>query len=82
LPQFRAWLYRIIVNLVNDYYRVGRRGGLSDVEPRIFDPVVVAERRSSNSTLSRALRALTLREEELVYLRFVEELPHYVDAPL
>ena len=73
---FPAWLYRIARNLVTDYYR--RRGvrqetavteELASSEP---DPTDGAERAEVQNLLERAVRRLTLEQQEVIRLRFVE----------
>jgi len=77
---FRAWLYRIAANLVIDYYRERKKGIAAelldsqagdDTDP--FDRLVRTE---EQLRLRVAIRALPEVYQELLVLRFVENLPH------
>jgi RNA polymerase sigma-70 factor (ECF subfamily) len=76
MSAFRPWLYKTVVNLVRDHQRRQSRwarlrfGRLASV-----DPTEVAERRQSDAALGNAIRSLTQREQEAVYIRFFEDAP-------
>jgi RNA polymerase sigma-70 factor (ECF subfamily) len=72
--EFRRWLYRILTNLANDYFR--RRKQIAGIvapassEP---DPVAKAVARSVDESLDAALRGLSLGERQAIYLRYFED---------
>jgi len=77
---FRAWLFRIAANLVVDYYRQHKESHdislldnheSDDVDP--FDRLVQSE---DQLRLHRAIRALPEGYQNLLLLRFVENLSH------
>jgi RNA polymerase sigma-70 factor, ECF subfamily len=75
--EFRRWLYRIIVNLVRDHQR--RR--LAWWRLRINfepppDPVTIVEHRLTNAAVDDAIRELSSREREAVYLRYFQNIPY------
>jgi RNA polymerase sigma-70 factor (ECF subfamily) len=75
---FRLWLYRTILNLARDYHR------RQTVRNRVFfwqpiaptDPVALSERYEENAALAAALRTLSMRERQAIYLRFSEDAPY------
>jgi RNA polymerase sigma-70 factor (ECF subfamily) len=77
---FRAWLFRIAGNLVIDYYRQQKKNDTDPLldnyqssEPDPFDQLAQSE---DQSRLYQALRALPENYQNLLLLRFVENLPH------
>lgn len=73
---FRPWLYRTVVNLARDHYRrEGRWARLRFGRVASDDPMEVAETRESDVALGLAIRRLSRREQEAVYVRFFEEAP-------
>jgi RNA polymerase sigma-70 factor (ECF subfamily) len=77
---FRAWLYRIAANLIVDHYRERGKDPVASVpehyksdDPDPFDRVAEEE---EAVRLRLALRALPEEYQDLLILRFVEELPH------
>jgi RNA polymerase sigma-70 factor (ECF subfamily) len=77
---FRAWLYRIAANLVTDYYRQRQKHAtlplLEDYESSETDPFDHAAQEDENSRLRLALQALPEDYQDLLILRFAEDLPH------
>lgn len=72
--EFRRWLYRIITNLVRDYFRDRQQAAaLAPAALRSADPVGEAERRAIDESLASALRSLTLAERQAIYLRYFED---------
>jgi RNA polymerase sigma factor (sigma-70 family) len=75
LTQFRPWFYRIVVNLTREHHRRGARSRRLAVLPQPApDPEEEAERRFGDREMVAALRLLTQREREAVYLRFFQDL--------
>ena len=77
MPGFRRWLYHIVVNLARARARrnaILRR--LRLVPQATLDPATIAERTMTRATIGEALRQLSRREREAVYLRFFEDAPY------
>jgi RNA polymerase sigma-70 factor (ECF subfamily) len=73
---FRPWLYRTVVNLARDHRRRQHRWSLLRLgRPPATDPLELAERREDNRSLSHAIRSLSRREQEAIYVRFFEDAP-------
>ncbi len=75
--QFSAWLFTIVRNQVNDYFRTGSR----EVSLEIADPVdeahdLLSQAVSSDEIqrLRRLIRSLPEEDQELIRLRFVADL--------
>jgi RNA polymerase sigma-70 factor, ECF subfamily len=77
---FRAWLFRIAANLLTDHYRQSRQNtnlpitedhASDDTDP--FDNLIKKEQ---HIYLRRAIRSLSEEHQNLLILRFVEDLPH------
>jgi RNA polymerase sigma-70 factor, ECF subfamily len=74
---FRPWLYKTVVNLARDHQRrQGRWARLRFGRVASADPMDVAERRESDVALGNAIRGLSRREQEAVYIRFFEDAPY------
>jgi RNA polymerase sigma-70 factor, ECF subfamily len=77
LAAFRPWLYRTIVNLARDHQRrQGRWARLRFGRPESADPLELAERRHADAELADAVRGLSRREQEAIYVRFFEDAPY------
>ena len=73
---FRPWLYRTVVNLARDHQRrQSRWARLRFGRAASADPMDVAEGREADALLGDAIRALSRREQEAVYVRFFEDAP-------
>ena len=73
---FRPWLYKTVVNLVRDHQRrQSRWARLRFGRAASADPVDVAERRESDTALGNAIRTLSRREQEALYIRYFEDAP-------
>jgi RNA polymerase sigma-70 factor, ECF subfamily len=73
---FRPWLYKTMVNLVRDHQRrQSRWARLRFGRVASADPMDVAAQRSSDAALGHAMRGLSRREQEAVYIRFFEDAP-------
>lgn len=71
---FHRWLYRVIANLARDHHRQRARfRNLSLPTPEPADPTERIERRSEDQELLSALRTLSLRERQAIYLRYFED---------
>ena len=76
MSAFRPWLYRTVVNLARDHQRrQGRWARLRFGRVASADPTDVAERRETDAALGNAIRRLSRREQEAVYMRFFEDVP-------
>src|SRR5438874_6767583 len=74
MPEFRRWLYRIVLNLAREHHR--RRARWRKLPLRAeqgLDPQVEAERRMGDAAMAEALRFLSPREREAIYLRFFQD---------
>jgi RNA polymerase sigma-70 factor (ECF subfamily) len=73
-PDFHRWLYRVIANLARDYHRQRMRfRSLPIPQAEPFDPIERIERRSEDHEVLAALRTLSLRERQAIYLRYFED---------
>src|SRR5947208_9042643 len=71
MPEFRRWLYRIVLNLVREHHRRQTRWRRLRLRPEpVLDPEREAERRIGDAEMANALRYLSPREREAIYLRF------------
>src|SRR5207237_3170224 len=71
MPEFRRWLYRIVLNLVREHHRRQTRWRRLPSRPEpVLDPEREAERRIGDAERADALRQLGPREREAIYLRF------------
>jgi RNA polymerase sigma factor (sigma-70 family) len=71
---FHRWLYRVIANLARDHHRERARfRNLSITIPEPADPIERIERRSGDQEVLAALRSLSLRERQAIYLRYFED---------
>ena len=76
MSAFRPWLYKTVVNLARDHLRrQGRWARLRFGRAASADPMDVADRHQSDVALGNALRALSRRDREAVYVRFFEDMP-------
>ncbi len=75
---FKSWLLRTVTNLARDHHRHRTRWlRLQFWLPKLAgNPEEEADRRQSDSALGAALRTLSRREQEAVYLHFVEGMPY------
>lgn len=89
---FSAWLYRMAHNTVVDHYRRSRdhaplpewhdSDALVGSGDQMVDPERSAERESEVDRLRAALSELSEDEQQIILLRFVEDLPHAQTAEI
>jgi RNA polymerase sigma-70 factor (ECF subfamily) len=74
----RAWLYRTAHNLVVDFYRRQQHRQHLPLDEELVsardDPVKIAEQRVSAARVRAALRRLTTDQQQVIALKFLEEL--------
>jgi RNA polymerase sigma-70 factor (ECF subfamily) len=74
MVEFRRWLYRIILNLAREHGRRSRRWfHIRLVEEPPIDPEAQAQQRLGDAEMMNALRILSPRERDAIYLRFFED---------
>jgi RNA polymerase sigma-70 factor, ECF subfamily len=77
---FRAWLYRIAANLLIDHYRQKQAHTIISISEEYenddTDPLNRLADEERFLRLRQAMRALPADYQDLLVLRFVEELPH------
>ena len=77
---FSAWLYRIAHNLVANWHRDNSRRQVVSIDDLILsgskreDPVAAAEEKERQNTLLRAIRKLPPERQELLILKFTEQM--------
>jgi RNA polymerase sigma-70 factor (ECF subfamily) len=77
---FSAWLYRIAHNLVANWHRDNSRRQVVSIDDLILsgskreDPVAAAEEKERQNTLLRAIRRLPPERQELLILKFTEQM--------
>ena len=75
---FSSWLYRIAHNQVIDYYRSRKKSNLSIKEEIIVDssdnPAISQDQKSDKRELERAIRNLPENQQQVIILKFIEEL--------
>jgi RNA polymerase sigma-70 factor, ECF subfamily len=74
-PEFKRWLYRAISNLVKDHHRRERRRTEADARNLAAAPVDEVERWLSGQVIMAAVQRLSLRDRQLIYLRYFEDQP-------
>ncbi len=78
---FRPWLYKTIVNLARDHRRrQDRWSRLRLGRYLLADPLDIAEHQQADASLVKAMRSLSRREQEAVYVRFFEDARYEVVA--
>ena len=72
--EFRRWLYRTIANLATDYHRHRARGASLPI-PRLvaLDPTEQVEQRDQRRVLLDAVKRLSPKARQAVYLRYFED---------
>jgi RNA polymerase sigma-70 factor (ECF subfamily) len=77
---FRAWLYRIATNLVTDHFRQNKKRDalplLDDYPGDDTNPFDEVAKREEHARLRIALRALPEAYQNLLIMRFVDNLSH------
>lgn len=72
--EFRRWLYRTIANLATDYHRHRARGASLPIpRPVVLDPIERVEQRDQRQALLEAVKRLSPKARQAVYLRYFED---------
>src|SRR5438046_9077611 len=74
MSEFRRWLYRVVLNLAREHHRRQTRWRRLRFRPEpALDPDREAERRMGDAEMTKALRYLSPREREAIYLLFFQD---------
>jgi RNA polymerase sigma-70 factor (ECF subfamily) len=78
IDNFRAWVYRIAHNLVIDFYRARKPLSLKEdlIPVEENNPEVITENAFTSRRLAKAIMALQDNYQEIIILRFVNQLSH------
>jgi RNA polymerase sigma-70 factor, ECF subfamily len=75
---FTSWVYKIAHNTVVDHYRLSKPVDSLDIsvpdEKKDIDPIVLTERKINNENLSKALKKLKKRYQQIIILKYINEL--------
>jgi len=72
--EFRRYLYRTITNLARNYRRRQMGAAILPVPaPSPINPLDEVDRRAGDAALRAAVRGLSVRERQAVYLRYYED---------
>jgi RNA polymerase sigma factor (sigma-70 family) len=72
--EFRRYLYRTIINLAHNYRsQQSRAASLRVTDPAPRDPLDEVDRRADDIAVRTALRGLSVRERQAIYLRYYED---------
>jgi len=72
--EFRRYLYRTIINLAHNYRSQQIRAAtLRDTDPALIDPLDEVDRRAGDMAVRTALKGLSVRERQAIYLRYYED---------
>jgi RNA polymerase sigma-70 factor (ECF subfamily) len=72
--EFRRYLYRTITNLAHNYRRQQIRTAMVPLVASLFvNPLDEVDRRAGDPALRAAIRGLSLRERQALYLRYYED---------
>jgi RNA polymerase sigma-70 factor, ECF subfamily len=72
--EFRRWVYRTIANLATDYHRHRARGARLPIpRPVVVDPLEQVDQRDQRQSLLEAVKRLSPKARQAVYLRYFED---------
>jgi RNA polymerase sigma-70 factor (ECF subfamily) len=72
--EFRRWLYRTIANLATDYHRHRAQGATLPIpRPVVLDPMELIVQRDQRELLLEAVKRLSPKARQAVYLRYFED---------
>jgi RNA polymerase sigma factor (sigma-70 family) len=74
--EFKRWLYRAISNLATDHYRREQRiARFASARASTPGPVDEFEQWVTSEVIMAALQRLSIRDRQLIYLRYFEDQP-------
>jgi RNA polymerase sigma-70 factor (ECF subfamily) len=77
--QLRGWLYRVAHNLAMDYFRKQSKMGFVDLDEELLagthSPTTMLEQQQREQRVRWAIRQLTTTQQQVILLRFGEDLP-------
>ena len=84
ISHVRAWLYKTANNLVIDHYRKRKPVPLLDkiIRSNTTSPEEVTEFNEMSETLMESIRALKPKFQQIIILRFINELSHEETASI
>jgi len=79
--EFRRYLYRTITNLARNYWRRETHAAMLPVsDAAVVNPLDEVDRRAGDTAVRAAVRGLSVRERQAIYLRYYEDQSFAITA--